>query len=75
MGDLTLTDRVYALEDQVKDLTATLKERLASVVLVEKRKPGPAVKSVSERFVKQGLRDGRSRKGPQIRKGFVKADA
>ena len=63
MGDLTLAERVYTLEDQVKFLTTTLNERLASVVLVEKRKPGPAVRTVKKKVI---------RKGPQVRRGFVK---
>jgi hypothetical protein len=67
MADLTLTDRVMVLEDQVKTLTATLTERLASVVLVEKRKPGPAVRTVKKKRKVV-------RKGPQMRRGFVKGN-
>lgn len=52
MGDLTLTDRVMVLEDSVRELRVTLQERLASVVLVEKRKPGPAKKSKEEKKLK-----------------------
>jgi hypothetical protein len=68
MGDLTLTDRVFLLEDQVKTLTATLNERLASVVLVEKRRPGmrPADEVRTPRKRKKVVR-----KGPVLRRGFV----
>lgn len=84
MGDLTLTDRVYALEDgygrllkAVEIINKALSDRLGAledgVVLVEKRKPGPAVKSVSKSVVKRGPRGGVSRRGPQLRRGFVKS--
>lgn len=65
MADLTLTERVYALEDQVKELTTTLTERLVSVVSVEK--PEPARVEVRKKRKKKVVR-----KGPQVRRGFVK---
>lgn len=64
MADLTLTERVYALEDQVRSLTETLSEHLASVVLVEK--PLSTVRTVRKKRKKKVVR-----KGPQIRRGFV----
>lgn len=78
MGDLTLGDRVLDLEVRVRDISLSIvamrewmDEKLSGVVLVEKRRPGPAVRSVSKRLVARGPRGGVSRKGPKIRKGFV----
>jgi hypothetical protein len=45
MGDRSQLDRIVELEGRVRALEATLNERLASVVLVEKRKPGPVHKN------------------------------
>ncbi len=81
MGDRTLNERVSSLEDAVVCLTAALEAHINvyradmdklvnSVVMVEKRKPGPAEKSV-KKLIKRGPRGGKNRKGPKIRKGFV----
>ncbi len=81
MGDKTLNERVRELEEAVVCLTAALEAHIEvyrgamdtlinSVVLVEKRKPGPAEKTV-KRLIKKGPRGGLSRKGPKIRRGFI----
>jgi len=40
------------LEGQVKTLTVTLEERLASVILVEERRPGKVPKVKKHRIIK-----------------------
>ncbi len=78
MGDKTLVERVMNLEGRVASLTATLEERLASVVLVEKRKPGPPRKSKEERKVvseKKRLRAVARTKAYRARKKLEKSVA
>jgi len=65
MGDKTINERVMCLEGAVGRLTVRVEELLAGVVLVEKRKPGPALKTVRKTRVYKRL------KGPQPRKGWV----
>ena len=67
MGDKTINERVMCLEGAVGRLTVRLEELLAGVVLVEKRKPGPALKTV-RKTRKYGSK---APKGPQIRRGWV----
>ena len=83
MGDKSLIERVIELEcrysylaEAVLAVGLRIDALLNSVVLVEKRKPGPAVRSVSKKVVKKGSRGGVSRMtGSQVRKKWVNPDA
>ena len=83
MGDKTLVERVIELECRYSYLAEAILAvgekvdvLLGSVVLVEKRKPGPAVRSVSKKVIKRGSRGGISRMtGSQVRKKWVTPDA
>ncbi|MFH1835355.1 MAG: hypothetical protein ABH851_04100 [Methanobacteriota archaeon] len=67
MGDKTLGERVMYLEGAIGRLTVRLEELVSGVVLVEKRKPGPALKTVR----KTRKYKSKSFKGPQPRRGWV----
>lgn len=67
MGDRTLLERVMELEGAVGVLKVQLGELVRGVVLVEKRKPGPAHKTVK----KGKSKPKKVLKGPKMRRGWV----
>lgn len=72
MGDRTQLERIVELEHRVDELSTLLADRLSSVVLVEKRKPGPAKRAVvKRRKPKPGFKRARKVKEVPIETGDI----